>query len=64
MENQEDTAQEHGLKPGVTVIIDDKGCPIRRGSWVVRELKAALGVDAVITDHPRMARKFVNSEVK
>lgn len=24
----------------------------------------ALGVDAIITDHPRMARKFVNSEVK
>ncbi len=44
----EDTKQaEHGVPDGhlVTIVVDDKDRQVRGGKWIVRDLKAELGID-------------------
>ncbi|MEA3194323.1 MAG: hypothetical protein QOD26_2656 [Betaproteobacteria bacterium] len=47
---------EHGQGHKVKIIVDDVAHQVRAGSWIVSELKAAVGVDpvkvlALITPH-------------
>ncbi|TAK82752.1 MAG: hypothetical protein EPO20_20340 [Betaproteobacteria bacterium] len=45
MSEIQSVAQVQGVGHAVTIIVDDEPRQIRAGSWVVRELKAALGID-------------------
>jgi hypothetical protein len=43
-ENQE-VKVDHGVGHKVKIIVDDVSHQVRAGSWIVSELKAAVGVD-------------------
>jgi len=42
-----DVRSDHGVGHNVKIIVDDVPHEVRAGSWIVNELKAAVGVDAV-----------------
>ena len=44
-ENQEHKEKEHQPGHMVTIVIDDHKHPVRPGSWIVSDLKAAVQVD-------------------
>lgn len=44
-ENQADNGKEHRPEHKVTIVVDDHKHSVRAGAWIVRDLKAAVGVD-------------------
>jgi hypothetical protein len=44
-ENQEDKGKEHRPEHKVMIVVDDHKHSVRPGSWIVSDLKAAVGVD-------------------
>lgn len=56
MEQDQSVSEDHGVGHKVKIIVDDVLHQVRAGSWIVSELKAAVGVDpakvlALITPH-------------